>query len=234
MAGRLGNERFLLLVTLRPEEARDAIETLENLGRSIQLGPLTEAAVQRLAAVMGVPELAEPIYRLTGGDVLFSVEAFRLAADSDRAADALEVARSLREVVVERIRRPATRSRGFLRVAAVAGYTLDIDLVGRVQNIDPARAARLAERGVQAGLLTTKGDSLAFANRVIHEVLYDTTPPAVRASLTAASPSWWRTGPSRWRSTTRPPATGPRLLGVDGGRRRRPAPVRQPRCRTHC
>ena len=182
MAGRLRNERFLLLVTLRPEEARDAIETLENLGRSIQLGPLTEAAVQRLAAVMGVPELAEPIYRLTGGDVLFSVEAFRLAADSDRAADALEVARSLREVVVERIRRAGDEIEEFLRVAAVAGLTLDIDLVGRVQGLDPARAARLAERGVQAGLLTSKGDSLAFANRVIHEVLYDTTPPAVRAS----------------------------------------------------
>ncbi|MEA2702157.1 MAG: hypothetical protein QOD63_102, partial [Actinomycetota bacterium] len=182
MAGRLGNERFLLLVTLRPEEARDALETLENLGRRIQLGPLPEAAVQRLAAVMGVPELAGPIYRLTGGDVLFSVEAFRLAADSDRAADALEVARSLREVVVERIRRAGDEIEEFLRVAAVAGATLDIDLVGRVQNLDPARAARLAERGVQAGLLTSKGDSLAFANRVIHEVLYDTTPPAVRAS----------------------------------------------------
>ncbi len=182
MTGRLGNERFLLLVTLRPEEARDALETLEDLGRRIQLGPLPEAAVRRLATVMGVPELAGPIYRLTGGDVLFSVEAFRLAADSDRAADALEVARSLREVVVERIRRAGDEIEEFLRVAAVAGVTFDIDLVGRVQNLDPARAARLAERGVQAGLLTSKGDSLAFANRVIHEVLYDTTPPAVRAS----------------------------------------------------
>ncbi len=164
--------------------------------------------MQRLAAVMGVPGLAEPIYRLTGGDVLFSVEAFRLAADSDRAADALEVARSLREVVVERIRRAGDEIEEFLRVAAVAGATLDIDLLGRVQNLDPARAARLAERGVQAGLLTSKGDSLAFANRVIHEVLYDTTPPGQGQP----PPPDRRIGggPARdwWRSTRRPPATG--------------------------
>ena len=232
MAGRLRNERFLLLVTLRPEEARDALETLENLGRSIQLGPLTEAAVQRLAAVMGVPELAEPIYRLTGGDVLFSVEAFRLAADSDRAADALEVARSLREVVVERIRRAGDEIEEFLRVAAVAGATLDIDLLGRVQNLDPARAARLAERGVQAGLLTSKGDSLAFANRVIHEVLYDTTPPAVSGQ---PPPPHRRVGGGPARAGGGPPGgrrrLGARLLGVDGGGRRRPAPLRQPRRR---
>ncbi len=121
MAGRLAQERLLVVVTLRPEEAREAMETLEHLGREIHLGPLPEAAVEQLAAAMGVPELAGPVYELTGGDVLFSVEAFRLAADSDRAADALEVSRSLRDVVTERVRRAGGDVEEFLRVGGGGG-----------------------------------------------------------------------------------------------------------------
>jgi len=182
MAGRLAHERLLVVVTLRPEEAREAMETLEHLGREIRLGPLPETAVAQLAAAMGVPELAGPVYQLTGGDVLFSVEAFRLAADSERAADALQVSRSLREVVTERVRRAGGDVEEFLRVAVVAGASFDLDLVGRVQDVAPEAAARLAQRALEAGLLTTKADDLAFANSVIQEVLYETTPPAVRAS----------------------------------------------------
>ena len=182
MAGRLGHERLLVVVTLRPEEAREAMETLEHLGREIRLGPLPQAAVVQLAAAMGVPELAGPVYGLTGGDVLFSVEAFRLAADSDRAADALEVSRSLRDVVTERVRRAGADVEEFLRVAVVAGASFDLDLVAAVQDVAPEAAARLAQRALEAGLLTTKADDLAFANSVIQSVLYETTPPAVRAS----------------------------------------------------
>ena len=182
MAGRLGHERLLVVVTLRPEEAREAMETLEHLGREIRLGPLSQAAVLQLAAAMGVPELAGPVYELTGGDVLFSVEAFRLAADSDRAADALEVSRSLRDVVTERVRRAGADVEEFLRVAVVAGASFDLDLVAAVQDVAPEAAARLAQRALEAGLLTTKAHDLAFANSVIQSVLYETTPPAVRAS----------------------------------------------------
>ncbi|MDP1806837.1 MAG: tetratricopeptide repeat protein, partial [Acidimicrobiales bacterium] len=64
----------------------------------------------------------------------------------------------------------------------VAGNVFDLDLVGRIQGAEVERAERLAERAVDAGLLTSKGRELAFANRVIHEVLYDSTPPAVRVS----------------------------------------------------
>ncbi len=182
MAGRLAPARLLVLVTLRSEEAREAMETLEHLGREIRLGPLSPAAVAQLAAAMGVPELAGPVYELTGGDVLFSVEAFRLAADTDRAADALEVSRSLRDVVTERVRRAGADVEEFLRVAVVAGASFDLDLVAAVQDVAPEAAARLAQRALEAGLLTTKADDLAFANSVIQSVLYETTPPAVRAS----------------------------------------------------
>ncbi len=182
MAGRLSQARMLVVVTLRPEEAREAMETLEHLGREIHLGPLPVAAVEQLAAAMGVPELAAPVYELTGGDVLFSVEAFRLAADSDRAADALEVSRSLRDVVTERVRRAGGDVEEFLRVGVVAGASFDLDLVARVQEVASEVAARLAQRALEAGLLVTKAGDLAFANSVIQDVLYETTAPAVRAS----------------------------------------------------
>jgi len=114
--------------------------------------------------------------------VLFSVEALRLAAATDRSTDALAVARSLSEVVTQRIHNAGADVEEFLRVAAVAGTTFDLDLVARLHGTDPEAVARLAERALDAGLLTSKGAELAFANRVIHEVLYDAIPPAVRVS----------------------------------------------------
>ncbi len=182
MAGRLRAERLLIVVTVRPEEGREAIETLEHAGREIRLSPFTETEVEQLAMAMGTPRLGRPVHQLTGGDVLFSVEALRLAAATDRAADALQVARSLAEVVTERVRNAGADVEEFLRMAAVVGDAFDLDLVGRVQGTDPERAARLAERALDAGLLTSRDHELAFANRVIHEVLYDSTPPAVRVS----------------------------------------------------
>ena len=162
--------------------------------------------------------------------MLFSVEAFRLAADSDRAADALEVSRSLRDVVTERVRRAGDDVEEFLRVAVVAGASFDLDLVGRVQNVDPEAAARLAQRALEAGLLTTKGDGLAFANSVIQEVLYETTPPAVRASRHRRIAELVADRPELVAVHQEAAGDWPRAVrGVDGGRRRRPPPFRQPR-----
>ena len=182
IAGRLQAERLLIVVTVRPEEGREAIETLEHAGREIVLRPFSEADLDTLAAAMGVGGLGRAVHQLTGGDVLFSVEAFRLAAGAGRSADALPVARSLADVVTERVHNAGAEVEEFLRIAAVAGNVFDLDLVGRIQGTDPERAERLAERALDAGLLTSKGRELAFANRVIHEVLYDGTPPAVRVS----------------------------------------------------
>jgi DNA-binding SARP family transcriptional activator len=182
MAGRLQAERLLIVVTVRPEEGREAIETLEHPGREIVMRPFSEPELDKLAAAMGVGGLGGAVHQLTGGDVLFSVEAFRLAAGTHRSADALQVARSLADVVTERVHNAGVEVEEFLRIAAVAGNVFDLDLVGRIQGADPDRAERMAERALDAGLLSTKGRQLAFGNRVIHEVLYDGTPPAVRVS----------------------------------------------------
>lgn len=182
MAGRLHAERLLIVVTVRPEEGRDAMETLEHAGREIVLRPFSEAELDTLATAMGAGGLGPAVHQLTGGDVLFSVEAFRLAAGTDRSADALAVARSLADVVTERVHNAGAEVEEFLRIAAVAGNVFDLDLVGRIQGAEVERAERLAERALDAGLLTSKGRELAFANRVIHEVLYDGTPPALRVS----------------------------------------------------
>ncbi|HVL06573.1 MAG TPA: AAA family ATPase [Acidimicrobiales bacterium] len=182
MTGRLRAECLLIVVTVRPEEGREAIETLEHAGREIVLRPFSESELDELAAAMGVGGLGGAIHQLTGGDVLFSVEAFRLAAGTQRSADAVQVARSLADVVTERVHNAGAEVEEFLRIAAVAGNVFDLDLVGRIQGADPEQAERMAERALDAGLLTSKGRELAFANRVIHEVLYDGTPPAVRVS----------------------------------------------------
>ena len=49
MAGRLQAERLLIVVTVRPEEGREAMETLEHAGREIVLRPFSEAELDKLA-----------------------------------------------------------------------------------------------------------------------------------------------------------------------------------------
>lgn len=113
--------------------------------------------------------MAQTFFELTGGDVLFAVEAIRLAVDSGGTNSALGIVGSLRDVAVERVRRAGGEVEEFLRVAVVIGRSFDLDLIARVQGIGPEQAARRAERALHAGLLMSKRSRLEFANSVIQE-----------------------------------------------------------------
>jgi DNA-binding SARP family transcriptional activator len=182
IAGRLTGERLLVVVTIRPEEGDEAMETLEPLGDQIHLGPFSEADVRELAEMAGVPAVGPSVFERTGGDVLFAVEAIRLAVDSGGTSAALAIDGSLRDVALERVRRAGGDVEEFLRVAVILGRSFDLDLIAQVQGVGAEQAARLAERALHAGLLMSKQSRLEFANGVIQEVLYETTPAAVRVS----------------------------------------------------
>ncbi|MDN5932776.1 MAG: AAA family ATPase, partial [Pseudonocardia sp.] len=100
LAARPGDERLLVLVTVRSEEGADAVDALADVASMVEVGPLPADAVALLAARAGSPRLAEDILRRTRGHTLFVVETLRGLAAGDAG-----VPESLQAAVLARMRR---------------------------------------------------------------------------------------------------------------------------------
>jgi DNA-binding SARP family transcriptional activator len=182
LARRLGATRLLVVAAVSSERGAEALAALSELGRTIEVGPLSAAEVAELAGRMGVADRATEVFGSTGGHAAFVLETLRLLGDANGDRDAAVVPESLQAAVRLRIGQIGPEVEGLLRVAAVAGRTFDLDLVARLGRIDPEPAGRLAERALRAGLLVTSGTSFAFTSGLLWEVLYQTTPAPLRAS----------------------------------------------------
>jgi DNA-binding SARP family transcriptional activator/energy-coupling factor transporter ATP-binding protein EcfA2 len=182
LSRRLATSRLLVVATVSSERGADALEALGDVGRMIELGPLSAVEVAELATRMGVADRAAAVFQSTGGHAAFVLETLRLLRAASGGQEAATIPGSLRMVVLRRVRQVGPEVEELLRVAAIAGTAFDLDLVARLGGIEPEHAARLAEQALRAGLLVTSGTSFAFASSVIRDVLYETTPAPVRAS----------------------------------------------------
>jgi DNA-binding SARP family transcriptional activator/tetratricopeptide (TPR) repeat protein len=169
---------LLVLATLRSEEADEAIGQLGPLAAVVDLGPLSEAAVAELAVAMGLRARVAEVLALTRGHTLFVVEALR-TLDED-GAEQLPLPASLQAAVSARARRCGPEVDELLRVAAVAGTTLELDEVAELADLTADEVARRAERACRARLLVEAGGRYEFANELVRSVLYETTPAPTR------------------------------------------------------
>jgi DNA-binding SARP family transcriptional activator len=179
---RLATARLLIAATVSRDRGAEALEALAEVGRTIELSPLPAADVAELAGRMGVADRATEVFEATGGHAAFVLETLRLLSGASDEPAAAAVPASLQTLVLLRVRQVGPDAEELLRVAAVAGRTFDLDLVARLGRIDPESAGRLAGRALHAGLLVTRGTSFAFTSGLVQDVLYETTPGAVRAS----------------------------------------------------
>jgi tetratricopeptide (TPR) repeat protein len=142
------------------------------------VGPLGADAVGRLARRAGQGELAGPILQRTGGHTLFVVEVLRALAAGDTG-----VPGSLRDAVQARLHRTGTAAETLLRAASVLGPAVDPLTLASLLDLAPAGALELCEQARQARLLVARGADYEFANDLIQEVLYATTPEPARIAL---------------------------------------------------
>jgi DNA-binding SARP family transcriptional activator/tetratricopeptide (TPR) repeat protein len=173
--GRHGGSRLLALVTLRAEHDARAGVALAPVATRVELGPLGLDGVAELARAAGQEPLAERILQRTGGHTLFVLEVLRALAGGDTG-----VPESLRGAITERVRQAGPETEAMLRAAAVLGATVDPLTLAALLGITPASALHLCELAFGARLLAVSGRSYEFANDLIHEVLYATTPEPVR------------------------------------------------------
>ena len=87
---------------------------------------------------------------------------------------------TLRSAVQARVRRLGATAEQLLRMAAVLGATVDPVTVAGMADMPPAAALNQCELALRARLLVTAGRDFEFANDLIREALYATTPEPAR------------------------------------------------------
>ena len=170
----MSGARLLVVVTVRAEHDQQ-VAALASVASRVEVGPLSAAAVERLAREAGQGSLADSILQRTGGHTLFVVEVLRALASGD-----LGVPESLRSAVQARVRQAGPATETLLRAASVLGAAIDPLTVGELLQLAPASAVERCERALQARLLVVSGRDYEFANDLIREVLYATTPEPTR------------------------------------------------------
>jgi tetratricopeptide (TPR) repeat protein len=179
---RLHGDRVLVLAGVRAEEGAEALAALAGAGPVLELGPLPAAAVAELARRFGVADLAGPVLERARGHTLFTVESLRAAAEGGR--DRAAVPASLRDAVQTRARRAGPEVETLLRAAVVVGAAFDLEVVAGLLDLPVEDAAARAERALAARLLVEEdtGAGYRFANDLVREVLYATSPRPTRVT----------------------------------------------------
>jgi DNA-binding SARP family transcriptional activator len=170
---RLTGSRVMFLATLRADERHETESHLHDVAERIEVGPLSNDAVAQLAAAAGAPDLTSRILARTSGHTLFVVETLRALVEG---VDQNEVPESLLVAVLGRVQRTGAHCEELLRVGAVFGSAFELPLVAEMLDIPSETAARGARRALDARLLTESGGVFEFANDLIRDALYRTTP----------------------------------------------------------
>ena len=167
--------RMLVIVTVRAENDAQIGTALAPVASRVEVGPLGPEAVRQLARAAGQGELADSILERTRGHTLFVVEVLRALASGDVGAPA-----SLRTAVQARVRRAGAAVEALLRAASVVGTAVDPLALGVLLDLGPATALELCEAALEARLLVVTGRDYEFANDLIREALYASTPEPTR------------------------------------------------------
>jgi predicted ATPase len=171
----ISGSRLLVVVTVRAEHDQQTGPALASVATRVEVGPLGAAAVEQLAREAGQDSLAREILVRTRGHTLFVVEVLRALAGGDAG-----VPESLRSAVQARVRQSGPATETLLRAASVLGAAIDPLTLSKLLQLAPAAAVERCEQALQARLLVVSGRDYEFANDLIREVLYATTPEPTR------------------------------------------------------
>ncbi len=178
LARRIHACRALVMVSYRVEDTTVGDKLRVLLGdtasatgtRRIDLAPLTEAGVARLAAEHGAPASAD-LYDVTGGNPFFVTEAL--------SAGTGDVPATVRDAVLARVSRLSETGQRALEVVALAGSRAEAELVGQLLNVGlPA-----LDEPLERGLLRQSGSDLLFRHELARLVVAEEVPGGRRLHL---------------------------------------------------
>ena len=190
----IGNQRalsgLLIVVTFRSDELhrthplRPLLASLDRIAwvERIELPRLTRYDTGELiVGILGhqpASNLTDALYHRSEGNPLF-VEAL-LCCDGELSP---ELPESLRDLLLDSVRRLPEDTQEVLRVASAGGETTGHALLGTVTGLDDAALIRAVRPAVIANVLHARGDGYAFRHELIREAVHEDLLPGEHGRL---------------------------------------------------
>ena len=190
----IGNQRalsgLLIVVTFRSDELhrthplRPLLASLDRIAwvERIELPRLTRydtgELVVRILGRQPAGDLADALYHRSEGNPLF-IEAL-LCCDGELSA---ELPESLRDLLLDSVRRLPEDTQEVLRVASAGGETTGHALLGAVSGLDDAALTRAVRPAVIANVLHARGNGYAFRHELIREAVHEDLLPGEHGRL---------------------------------------------------
>ena len=190
----IGNQRalsgLLIVVTFRSDELhrthplRPLLASLDRIAwvERIELPRLTRYDTGELVVgILGrqpASDLADALYHRSEGNPLF-VEAL-LCCDGELSQ---ELPESLRDLLLDSVRRLPEDTQEVLRVASAGGEMTGHALLGAVSGLDDAALTRAVRPAVIANVLHARGDGYAFRHELIREAVHEDLLPGEHGRL---------------------------------------------------
>ncbi len=166
---RRGEHKLLIIAARRDEDDTQVASSI-----TIRLGPLGLSDVVELVGI----ERAAGLMERTGGNPLLLVE-LAAAGDDDGDAD-VTVPATVLEAVAGRLRR-AGDAAATLRVAAVLGPVVDLDLVAGVTDRTALDVLEHLDEGARRNFLTERDGALVFRHELVRAAVAADTSAMRRA-----------------------------------------------------
>ena len=176
---QLTDTRLLITVAVRTEEGQRVLADLADVGRTVEIGPLSMEAVLQLAVAAGHAEQAQVVARRSAGHPLYAAEMLRGLTVGE------QLPASLQEAVLSRVRRTGPESERILRAAAVLGTSFEPATIGRLLDLSTAEAVRRCEDLLRTRLVVVAERAYEFVHDLVREVLYASTPLPTRLAYHA-------------------------------------------------
>jgi len=190
----IGNQRalsgLLIVVTYRSDELhrthplRPLLASLDRIAwvERLELHRLTRHDTDELVVeILGrepADDLADALYHRSEGNPLF-VEAL-LCCDGELSS---ELPESLRDLLLDSVRRLPEDTQEVLRIASAGGAATGHALLGAVSGLDDAALTRALRPAVVANVLHPRGDGYAFRHELIREAVHDDLLPGEHGRL---------------------------------------------------
>ncbi|MGE0134931.1 MAG: AAA family ATPase [Dehalococcoidia bacterium] len=182
----------LLVLTYRNDEQSGALRALladldrERVATEIELGPLSAGEVERMVRATvqldagGQPSLMRLVHTLSEGNPFLVEEILRTVVDVAGAVQrvpsvdlaALDVPRSVDELVRRRMESLADDDIEIVRLAAIAGQRVDLALMAELTGHDEARLLGAMRRCIEAQLVTEEASgAFVFRHALTREAI---------------------------------------------------------------
>jgi DNA-binding SARP family transcriptional activator len=202
IAAGVTDSAVMVIGTYRPDDVRSRVDlgelAFDHLDRavrdggSISLGGLSLEHVDQLlkGSVAADPEpwVVARIHQLTGGNPLFVKHLAPTIATglADDDFDRFDVPDGIRRLLGERLVGLGPDERDLLRIAAVVGLDVSLDVLTAVAAVDTDSVVTRLTPACQRGFVTIEGDRVGFSHPLLREVLIDEVEPQRRQLLHAS------------------------------------------------